>query len=62
MAHHEEDGVQDVGSAPAEVQLRLVTFNVHAWQDRHRRCNTRRVADLLRQLQPHLICLQVRVL
>jgi hypothetical protein len=39
----------------------VVSLNVHSWQDRWRRSNTRRVAALLRQLRPHILCLQVRV-
>jgi hypothetical protein len=39
----------------------MVSLNVHAWRDRRRRSNTRRVAVLVRDLRPHVLCLQAFV-
>jgi hypothetical protein len=39
----------------------MVSLNVHAWRDRRRRSNTRRVAALVRDLRPHVLCLQAFV-
>ena len=40
--------------------VRIATYNVHDWYDQRGRSNVDRIADLVNQLNPDILCLQVR--
>jgi len=43
---------------PCKRELKVATYNVHMWSDGDGVSNVQRVADLVRQLQPDVLCLQ----